>query len=69
MVTVKSGGKLLEAISFFPIIANGPYGCFPAFKVFVIIVVVLKGIITIAFYRFLENKDNLNKEERAFSFH
>ena len=25
MVTVKSGGKLLEAISFFPIIANGPY--------------------------------------------
>ena len=33
---------------------------------FVIIVVVLTGFITIAFARFLENEDNLNKEERAF---
>ena len=79
MVTVKSGGKLLEAMViatdgklsspfqiYFPIIANGPHGCFAAFQVFVIIVVVLKSFKTIACSQFLENEDNLNKEERAF---
>lgn len=52
--------------SFFPIIANGPYKCFAAFQVFVMIVVVLKSFKTIACSQFLENEDNLNKEERAF---
>ena len=52
--------------SFFPIIANGPYGCFAAFQAFILIVGVLQGFKTSAFFNFLENEDNLNKEERAF---
>ena len=39
--------------------------CVTAFQVFALIVV-LKGFITIAFSQFLENKDNIIKEERAF---
>ena len=59
-------GSLRHFRSFFPIIANRLHGCFAAFQVFVIIVVALKSIKTIACSQFLENEDNLNKEERAF---
>ena len=66
-MVIATDGKLSSPFQiYFPIIANGPHGCFAAFQVFVIIVVVLKSFKTIACFQFLENEDNLNKEERAF---
>ena len=54
--------------SFFPIIANGPYECFAAFQVFVMIVVVLKSFKTIACSQFLENEDNLPRQHEQYAF-